>query len=81
MQRQNGLQPMLSAIDDCTNIQLDMNTKPEQNATPDAIEEAIRYGIDIAQLQANLKRTPLERMARHDIALKTANMLREGKRK
>jgi hypothetical protein len=38
------------------------------------------YGIDMALLVANLKRTPLERMRRHDAALNACLALRRGKR-
>ncbi len=61
-----------------------MNTTPQDNPSGDpgaplsAVEEAVRYGIDISQLRANLHRTPAERLRRHDIALRTANMLRKA---
>ncbi len=46
----------------------------------DAIKEAAEYGIDIAMLIANLRRTPAERIRRHQIALETFKMLRKSKR-
>ncbi len=36
---------------------------------PDAIQEAIDYGIDIAALRDNLALPPAERLRRHQIAL------------
>jgi len=55
----------------------------EQNPPepPDAIREAIQYGIDISLLRANLVLTPAERLRRHQIALNTMEMLREAKRR
>ena len=52
-------------------------TPPEP---PDAIREAVEYGIDISLLRANLALTPAERLRRHQIALNTVEMLREAKR-
>lgn len=49
-------------------------TPPEP---PDAIHEAVEYGIDISMLRANLALTPAERLRRHQIALNTVEMLRE----
>ena len=46
----------------------------------DPIRAAIDYGIDISMLIENLKRTPTERIRRHQIALNTALMLRKAKR-
>ncbi len=51
--------------------------KPE---SPDAIQEAIEYGIDISLLKANLALTPAERIRRHQIALDTVEMLQKAKR-
>ncbi len=53
-------------------------TPPE---SPDAIREAVEYGIDISLLRANLALTPAERLRRHQIALNTVEMLREAKRR
>jgi hypothetical protein len=56
-------------------------SKPQkQPQSPDAIQEAIEYGIDISLLRASLARTPAERMRRHQIALDTAEKLRKAKR-
>ncbi len=44
------------------------------------IQTAKAYGIDITALMANLKRTPYERIIRHQIALDTFLMLRKAKR-
>jgi len=46
---------------------------------PDAIREAVEYGIDISLLRANLALTPAERLRRHQIALNTVEMLREAR--
>jgi hypothetical protein len=53
-------------------------TPPE---LPEAIREAVEYGIDISLLRANLALTPAERLRRHQIALNTVEMLREAKRR
>jgi hypothetical protein len=46
----------------------------------DPIQSAIDYGIDISMLIDNLKRSPAERIKRHQIALNTAQKLRKAKR-
>ncbi len=46
---------------------------------PKEVQAAIDYGIDIYALIANLKRTPAERIRRHQIALNTAQKLRKAK--
>lgn len=51
-------------------------TQPEP---PEAIREAVEYGIDISMLRANLALTPAERLRRHQIALNTAEMLQKAK--
>ena len=62
-----------------------MSTKRKQRRVqvrrepPDAIQEAIEYGIDISMLRDNLARTPAERLRRHDIALQTVEMLRKAR--
>ncbi len=43
----------------------------------DEIQTALDSGIDIHALIDNLKRTPEERIRRHQIALNTANILRK----
>jgi hypothetical protein len=48
---------------------------------PDPIQAAIEYGIDVTTLYDNLRRTPAERIRRHQIALNTANKLRQARRK
>jgi hypothetical protein len=45
-----------------------------------AIETARVYGIDISALMMNLKRTPSERVRRHQFAFNTLEMLRKAKR-
>jgi hypothetical protein len=52
-------------------------THPERT---DPIQKTIDYGIDILMLSENLKRTPTERIRRHQIAINTALMLRKAKR-
>jgi hypothetical protein len=46
----------------------------------DPIQAAIDYGIDISMLIDNLKRTPTERIRRHQAALETIEKLRKAKR-
>ena len=46
----------------------------------DEITAAIDYGIDIPMLIDNIRRSPAERIKRHQIALNTATMLRKAKR-
>lgn len=55
------------------------NQVPDVLLQTDEIQAAIDYGIDIQALIDNLKRTPAERIRRHQIALNTANMLRKAK--
>ena len=45
----------------------------------DAIQAIIDYGIDVSMLADNLKRTPAERIRRHQIALNTAEKLRKAR--
>ncbi len=52
----------------------------QRRTRKDPIQAAAEYGIDIAMLMANLKRTPAERIRRHQIALETFEMLRKSKR-
>ena len=47
---------------------------------PKKIQAAIDYGIDVSAIIENLKRTPAERIRRHQIALNTAEKLRKAKR-
>lgn len=47
---------------------------------PKEVQAAIDYGIDIDAIIANLKRTPAERIRRHQIALNTIEELRKAKR-
>jgi hypothetical protein len=44
-----------------------------------AIQAAADYGIDISMLIENLKRSPEERIRRHQIALNTVKSLRKAK--
>lgn len=45
----------------------------------DAIQAARDYGMDVSMLADNLKRTPAERIRRHQIALNTAEKLRKAR--
>jgi hypothetical protein len=55
-------------------------SKPQkQPQSPDAIQEAIEYGIDVSLLRANLARTPAERMRRHQIALDRMRRLQKAR--
>ncbi|MCK5225955.1 MAG: hypothetical protein KAQ89_04495 [Planctomycetes bacterium] len=55
-----------------------------QNRTDDTEKDEIlaaaEAGIDIDMLEANLKRSPIERIKRHQIAFNTAEKLRKAKR-
>jgi hypothetical protein len=46
---------------------------------PKEIQAAIDYGIDVSMIIQNLRRTPAERIRRHQIALNTAEKLRKAK--
>jgi len=46
----------------------------------DVIQTAADFGIDVSMLIENTKRTPAERIRRHQIALNTAEKLRKAKR-
>ena len=50
---------------------------PEQE---EAIRVAREYGIDVAMLIDNLKRSPAERIRRHQIALDTMETLQQAQR-
>ena len=45
----------------------------------DPIQAAADYGIDVSMLADNLKRTPAERIRRHQVALNTAEKLRKAR--
>ena len=45
------------------------------------IQAAIDYGIDVQKLMDNLKRTPAERIRRHQMALNAVEKLRKAKQK
>jgi hypothetical protein len=54
--------------------------KPQEQAqSPDAVREAIEYGIDISMLRANLALTPTERLRRHQIALDRVRRLEKAR--
>lgn len=48
--------------------QAEQSKPQEETQSPDAIREAIEYGIDISMLRANLALSPAERMRRYQIA-------------
>jgi len=53
--------------------------KPQESPEPDAIREAVEYGIDISLLRANLALTPAERMRRHQIAFDRMRRLQKAR--
>jgi len=50
----------------------------DTGASPDAWEEARRYGVDMSGVVANLNRTVLERIRNHDRALTLTLALRQA---
>ena len=60
-------------------IQKDKTSISIKNA--DQIHTAADFGIDISMLIDNLKRSPAERIRRHQIAINTAQKLRKAKPK
>ena len=62
-----------------------MTAKPKRRirkactTPPDAVQEAIDYGIDVAAIRDNLALTPAERLRRHQIALNTVEMLQKAR--
>jgi hypothetical protein len=52
--------------------------EPEPPRESDAWQEAERFGCDMSLLEANLKKTPLERIRAHDRALSMAMALRRA---
>jgi hypothetical protein len=46
----------------------------------DAIQRAIDFGIDIEMLKANLKRSPAERIKRHQAALDLVRLFQKAKK-
>jgi len=52
-----------------------MNPEPE-----DAVRAAREYGIDVAMLIDNLRRSPAERIRRHQIALEMMELLQQAQR-
>jgi len=72
-------------LDDRNQDNIMVAMKNRKNKIPDAllqadqIKAALDYGIDIDALIDNLKRTPEERIRRHQIALNTAEKLREAR--
>jgi hypothetical protein len=53
--------------------------RPAPGKPPDAIQQAIDYGIDVAALRENLTRTPAECIRRHQIALDRIRMLQKAR--
>jgi hypothetical protein len=57
------------------------NKSAKTNAVKtDPVREAAEFGIDVSALIDNLRRTPEERIRRHQIALNTVEKLRRAKR-
>ncbi|MGK5086006.1 hypothetical protein WDW86_00465 [Bdellovibrionota bacterium FG-2] len=52
--------------------------KEKHNPPPDAITDAIAYGIDVSLLDVNLDLSPQERIERHESALELVNELRKA---
>jgi hypothetical protein len=54
--------------------------RPQAKPTgkPDPWQEAERYGFDMSVVEANLRKTPLERIRAHDRALSLALALRQA---
>jgi hypothetical protein len=54
--------------------------RPQHRSTgkPDPWQEAERYGFDMSVVEANLRKTPLERIRAHDRALSLALALRQA---
>ncbi|MBN2272060.1 MAG: hypothetical protein JXN61_15710 [Sedimentisphaerales bacterium] len=55
------------------------NDIPHDLPQADEIQAALDHGIDVDALIDNLKRTPEERIRRHQIALNTVERLREAR--
>jgi len=57
------------------------NKSAKTNAVKaDPVRAAAEFGIDVSAIIDNLKRSPAERMRRHQIALNTVEKLRRAKR-
>lgn len=52
---------------------------PKRKQKSNPIQKAIDYGIDISMLIDNIKRTPTERVRRHQMALGAVEKLRKAK--
>jgi hypothetical protein len=52
--------------------------KSQTSQHTEQLKVTIDYGIDISMLKDNLKRTPAERIRRHQIALNTVKKLRKA---
>lgn len=65
----------------CMGLNGKLRTKIKRQAQQsDPFQEAIDYGIDVQMLIDNLKRTPSQRVRRHQIALDTVKMLQKARR-
>ena len=57
------------------------NKSAKTNAVKtDAVRTAVEFGIDVSALIDNLRRSPEERIRRHQIALNSIEKLRRAKR-
>ncbi len=61
--------------------QLEEVLSPDPATAPtDPIERAVWYGVDLTLLKENLRRTPTERLERHEHALVAAEAIRKAAR-
>ena len=51
-----------------------------KNTRSNVIQKAVDFGIDIEMLKANLKRTPAERIKRHQAALELVRLFQKAKK-
>lgn len=56
------------------------NTKKHNSTTPDAIQRAVEYGVDVEMLKANLNRSVIERFARHQSALELVRLFQKARK-
>ena len=54
---------------------------PKAGRQPNEIRRAAEFGIDISMLIDNIRRSPSERIKRHQIALNTAEKLSKARTK
>jgi len=72
--------PHTKGYDDCvTKMRKQKSEISRTLQQTDEVKAAIDYGIDVSMLIDNIKRSPAERIRRHQIALNTAQKLRRAK--